>query len=89
MILDATFAENNQSLLGDFGVVSSVGISNPFAVKYIQQSLTEEQKVQARANIGVEEAVFEMLVGFGIAPVLLDENGAVLADGNNAVLINK
>ena len=58
-------------------------------VSYTQQELTKDQKAQARENIGVREAVLEMLVEFGIAPVLLGEQGAVLTDGNDAILINK
>lgn len=56
---------------------------------YTEQELNNEEKAQARKNIGVEEAVLGILVDFGIAPVLLDENGAVLTDGDDAVLVNK
>lgn len=36
----------------------------------------------------VQETVMDMLIDMGIAPVLLDEDGSVLADGDGAILIN-
>lgn len=63
------------------------------------KNLTEAQKAQARANIGAaaigeggggssEDAVLAVLVDLGMAPVLLDADGAVLVDGNDAILVN-
>ena len=63
-----------------------------------KQELTPEQQERARRNIGAaaacegggasEETVFSVLVDLGIAPVLLDADGSVLADGDGAVLVN-
>ena len=58
------------------------------AVLYSPQSLTDAQKEQARTNIGVEETVMDLLVKMSIAPVVLDKNGALLADGDGAILLN-
>ena len=65
-----------------------------------KQELTPEQQERARRNIGAaaagegvgggasEEAILSVLVDLGIAPVLLDAAGSVLADGDGAVLVN-
>ena len=63
-------------------------VQDPEAVSFASQVLTPQQQRQARENIGVEEAGFDMLVALGIAPVLLDADGQVLADGDGAVLVN-
>lgn len=57
------------------------------AILCTPQSLNPEQQTQARENIGVDDAILEALVSLGIAPVLLDADGAVLCD-NNAILVN-
>jgi len=43
---------NNQSLLGSGNIVIQGGGSDPEAVKYTPQTLTDAQKAQARTNIG-------------------------------------
>ena len=63
-------------------------VQDPEAVSFAAQVLTPQQKRQVRENIGIEEAVFDMLIAFGVAPVLLDADGRVLADGDGAVLVN-
>ena len=57
-------------------------------VQYSRQTLTEDQKAQARENIGAELSVLDMLIGFGIAPVFLDADGTVLTDGDDVVFTN-
>lgn len=54
------------------------------------QNLTEEQKETARQNIGAVSTteVLDLLITFGIAPVLLDSNGAMLVENDNTILIN-
>lgn len=64
-------------------------VQDPEAVSFAAQTLTPQQQKQARENIGVEEAAFDMLVTFGVAPVLLDADSAVLTAGDGAVLVNR
>ena len=63
-------------------------VQDPEAVSFAAQVLTPQQQRQVRENIGIEEAVFDMLIVFGVAPVLLDADGRVLADGDGTVLMN-
>jgi hypothetical protein len=66
-------------------------IGNPAAVLYVEQSLTDEQKEQARINIGTEIAtddeILEMLVQVDVLPVVTDADGAILADENENILL--
>ena len=64
-------------------------VEDPEAIRFTSQQLTPQQQKQARENIGVEEDAFDMLVAFGVAPVLLDADGAVLTAGDGAVLVNR
>ena len=62
-------------------------------IKYSKQTLTEEQKKQVRENIGVgkevvEEMTIDILIQMGIAPVILDLDGAILTDKDDAILLN-
>lgn len=63
-------------------------VQDPEAVSFTAQALTPQQQKQAQENIGMEETVFDMLVALGVAPVLLDTDGAVLLCGDGAVLVN-
>ena len=64
-------------------------VQDPEAVSFTSQTLTAQQRQQARQNIGVDETVLDALVAMQIAPVLLDADGSVLADGDEAVLVNQ
>lgn len=64
-------------------------ISN--AVSYDKQLLTEEQKSQARSNIGASEElqddeIIACLNESGIITILVDQNGNTLVDSNNSIL---
>ena len=70
-------------------------ISNSYYnVKNLQQINEAFDAIRAElAQLGQgggasEETVFSVLVDLGIAPVLLDADGSVLADGDGAVLVN-
>ena len=63
-------------------------VQDPEAVSFMSQALTPQQQKQARENIGVEEAAFEILVALEVAPVLLDTDGAVLTEYDGTVLAN-
>lgn len=56
-------------------------------VQYTEQTLTEEQKAQARQNIGIEAAVMDVLLALGLAPVLLDADGSVLTENDGTLLL--
>ena len=58
------------------------------AVLYTKQNLTEEQKSQARANIGVEETIMDMLITLNLAPAITDDSGAILAESDGSILLN-
>ena len=48
------FAEDTKQIRTNFGKVHEVGGATPDAVLYTPQTLTDEQKAQARKNIGVD-----------------------------------
>ena len=49
----------------------------------------EAKRIPASNLIGAtEEIVMDLLVRMEVAPVVLDENGAIFADGNGAILLN-
>ena len=52
------------------------------------QELSENEKQQARENIGFDSAVMSAMIDVGIAPVVLDEDGSVLVDEDNSILLN-
>lgn len=60
-------------------------------VSYNEQKLTDEQKEQARINIGTDIAtddeILEMLVQVDVLPVVTDADGAILADENENILL--
>lgn len=68
-------------LLGDMGSVSY----------NTEQTLTDEQKAQARANIDTEIAtddeIIEMLMQEDMFPVVADSDDSLLADENNNILL--
>lgn len=59
------------------------------AVQYTPQSLTEPEQAQARSNIDAASPgeVLQLLIDMELAPVLMDDTGAVLAD-ENGILLN-
>ena len=63
-------------------------VQDPEAVSFTSQVLTPQQQRQAQENIGVEDMVLHMLAALSVAPVLLDADGKVLADGDGSVLVN-
>lgn len=58
------------------------------AVLYTAQNLTPEQQAQARKNIGVEEAVLDILLALALVPAITDVDGAVLAESDGTILLN-
>lgn len=59
------------------------------AVKYDRaQDLTENEKEQARVNIGIEDAVVTTLLKLHVAPFILDEDGKILSDEDGSILLN-
>ena len=61
--------------------------SSEDCVKYTEQTLTEEQKAQARQNIGIEAAVLDILLSLDLAGALLDSDGSVLTGADGALLL--
>jgi hypothetical protein len=60
-------------------------------VSYNEQELTDEQKAQARTNIGTDIAnddeIIEMIVQEDMLPVVADSDGALLSDENENILL--
>lgn len=52
------------------------------------QNFSDEEKAQARTNIGFEEAVVDVLLLMDVVPVLLDNDGAVLVSNDDTILLN-
>lgn len=76
--------------IGNGGLDGSIGTADDVkAVSYdIEQNLTEDQKHQARKNIGVEDVVMDILVALDLVPAILDGDGAILMESSGAVLMN-
>lgn len=62
--------------------------SSENCVLYTEQSLTEDEKTQARTNIGVEQAIMDILIQLDIVPVVMDNDGSVLAESDGTILVN-
>ena len=62
--------------------------SSENCVLYTEQSLSEDEKAQARTNIGVEQAVVDILIQLDIVPVVTDGDGSVLAEDDGTILVN-
>lgn len=56
-----------------------------------EQTLTDEQKSQARSNIGAEiatdEEIIEMLAELDVLPTVTDSDGSMLTDENENILL--
>ena len=63
---------------------------NSGAILCTPQELTDEQKTQARQNIGAvsKTEMLDLLIAFGVAPVLLDCDGAMLVENDGTILMN-
>ena len=59
------------------------------AVLYTPQSLNEQQKSQARKNIGINETIVDTLSALDIITTLTETNGEVLSDFDDAVLATR
>lgn len=62
------------------------------AVLYSEaQTLTDEQKLQAQTNIGIEistdDEIVEMLMQEDMFPIVTDSDGSLLADENDNILL--
>ena len=60
-------------------------------VSHAPQSLNEEQKEQARKNIGIVEAtdedIIDLMLEMGMMPVVQDTDGFILTDSDNAIIL--
>lgn len=77
-----------QNLVGESSVSEQIAtaIENSGAVLYTEQSLTDEQKSQARINIGfTEENALIVATETGLIDPVTDETGAIYIDENNAI----
>lgn len=64
-------------------------ISDVGAIRYDEaQTLPLEQQARARKNIGVEEAVLDILLALALVPAITDVDGAVLAESDGTILLN-
>lgn len=64
-------------------------ISDEGDIRYDEeQNLTEDEKSQARENIGAEEAVLYILLALDLVPAITDVDGAVLAESDGTILLN-
>lgn len=89
MILNAEFKEINHAFGADLGKVAVIDTGKD-AIRYTKQNLTEAQKAQARANIGIEiddgerSAVFTSIVSAERAVVTETLNVWASAPGNKS-----
>ena len=68
---------------------SYVDSSVETTVRYTEQTLDEEQKVQARINIGVEyteDDAIDLLAEMEVIDPVTDSDGAILTDENGNIL---
>ena len=60
-------------------------------VSYQKQTLTDEQKEQAKENIGIvvatDEEIIDMMLEVGIMPVVQDTDGTILIDNDNTIIL--
>ena len=60
-------------------------------ISHNKQDLSEVQKVQAQENIGVINAtdsdIHDVLIEIDMMPAVADENGNILTDENDAILL--
>lgn len=59
------------------------------SVLYIEQLLTEEQKLQARNNIGINETIVDTLVALDIISTFVDDDGGNLAESDGTILVTR
>ena len=85
-ILDFPDVDDTLTMSGAIADAKAVGDSLVEKISYVPQELTEEQKVQARKNIGIEyteeDAIQLAIETELIAPVAL-ASGELLLDKNN------
>lgn len=67
---------NNESILGS----GNISVGEPNAVKYVEQTLTEEQKAQARTNIGSGTFSGNPVIGFSTPST---PDGTIIAEKAN------
>ena len=94
MEFKVNFNETNQSFKTEFQSMQVAGVSGKDAVLYTPQSLTEEQKAQARANIDAlpsealsDEASLAALIEMDMLPTLTSQDGAILTDKNGSLIL--
>lgn len=67
-------------------IVGSTGL-----VSYNPQEITDEQKAQARDNIGIyiatDEEIIDLLIEEDMLPAVCDTNGDILSDENENILL--
>ena len=64
-------------------------VTDGTAVHYDEkQDLTQNEKKQARQNIGAEEAALNILLACELVPAITDSDGAVLAESDGTILLN-
>lgn len=69
----------------DITVEINVGGDGEGTVKSVNGILPDKT---GDVKLDIEGAVLDALVAFGTAPVVLDEDGAILTDHDGAVIIN-
>lgn len=69
----------------DGGLTFSDGSAH--SVQYVPQTLDEEQKLQARNNIGVGETIADTLISLELAKPLVEDDNDILADVDGIVLV--
>lgn len=62
---------------------------NSDAVLYTEQSLDEEQKAQARMNIGVGESIADTLMHLDIISGIVEDDGGSLAESDGTILVTR
>lgn len=82
---DTSNAGKVWTVADDGGLTFSDGSVN--GVQYVPQTLNEEQKMQARNNIGVAETIADTLISLELAKPLVEDDDDVLATIDGMILV--
>lgn len=81
---------NLNTLVGDTSVSDQIteALEGSAVLYNVEQSLTEEQKSQARMNIGIGETIVDTLATLDIISTITDNDGS-LAEGDGTLLVTR
>lgn len=82
---------NLNTLVGDTSVSDQIteALEGSAVLYNVEQSLTEEQKLQARNNIGIGETIVDTLFTLDLIEPLMEDDGEVLVDSEGTLLVTR